>query len=51
MGQQRPDLLRSYVSGGWHTAPDEGVSLHDAATGEPVAKYDVLTLVAKEWTA
>jgi oxepin-CoA hydrolase/3-oxo-5,6-dehydrosuberyl-CoA semialdehyde dehydrogenase len=30
--------LRSYVSGGWHTAPDDGVPLHDAATGEPVAR-------------
>ena len=31
-------LLRSYVSGGWHTAPDEGVPLHDAVTGEEVAR-------------
>ncbi|HEY3711355.1 MAG TPA: phenylacetic acid degradation bifunctional protein PaaZ, partial [Amycolatopsis sp.] len=31
-------LLRSYVSGGWHTAPGEGVPLHDAATGEEVAR-------------
>ncbi|WP_326569028.1 phenylacetic acid degradation bifunctional protein PaaZ [Amycolatopsis rhabdoformis] len=31
-------LLRSYVSGGWHTATDEGVPLHDAATGEEVAR-------------
>ncbi|HKN51372.1 MAG TPA: aldehyde dehydrogenase family protein, partial [Amycolatopsis sp.] len=31
-------LLRSYVSGGWHTAADEGVLLHDAATGEEVAR-------------
>jgi len=31
-------LLRSYVSGGWHTARDEGVPLHDAATGEEVAR-------------
>src|SRR5438045_2532323 len=31
-------LLRSYVSGGWHTAADEGVPLHDAATGEEVAR-------------
>jgi oxepin-CoA hydrolase/3-oxo-5,6-dehydrosuberyl-CoA semialdehyde dehydrogenase len=31
-------LLRSYVSGGWHTAEDEGVPLHDAATGEEVAR-------------
>ncbi|HVW43363.1 MAG TPA: phenylacetic acid degradation bifunctional protein PaaZ [Amycolatopsis sp.] len=31
-------LLRSYVSGGWHTAPGEGVPLHDATTGEEVAR-------------
>ncbi|MEW2501242.1 phenylacetic acid degradation bifunctional protein PaaZ [Amycolatopsis sp. NPDC047767] len=31
-------LLRSYVSGGWHTATDEGTPLHDAATGEEVAR-------------
>ncbi|NKQ56274.1 phenylacetic acid degradation bifunctional protein PaaZ [Amycolatopsis sp. K13G38] len=31
-------LLRSYVSGGWHTAPDEGTPLHDAVTGEEVAR-------------
>ncbi|SEP50314.1 phenylacetic acid degradation bifunctional protein PaaZ [Amycolatopsis saalfeldensis] len=31
-------LLRSYVSGGWHTAPGGGVPLHDAATGEEVAR-------------
>ncbi|MEV6905024.1 phenylacetic acid degradation bifunctional protein PaaZ [Amycolatopsis sp. NPDC051372] len=31
-------LLRSYVSGGWHTATDEGAPLHDAATGEEVAR-------------
>ncbi|MET8997967.1 phenylacetic acid degradation bifunctional protein PaaZ [Amycolatopsis sp. NPDC004169] len=31
-------LLRSYVSGEWHTAADEGVPLHDAATGEEVAR-------------
>jgi oxepin-CoA hydrolase/3-oxo-5,6-dehydrosuberyl-CoA semialdehyde dehydrogenase len=31
-------LLRSYVSGGWHTADAEGVPLHDAATGEEVAR-------------
>jgi oxepin-CoA hydrolase/3-oxo-5,6-dehydrosuberyl-CoA semialdehyde dehydrogenase len=30
-------LLRSYVSGGWHTASDAGVPLHDATTGEEVA--------------
>jgi oxepin-CoA hydrolase / 3-oxo-5,6-dehydrosuberyl-CoA semialdehyde dehydrogenase len=31
-------LLRSYVGGGWHTAPDEGRPLHDAVTGEEVAR-------------
>jgi len=31
-------LLRSYVSGGWHTAEADGVPLHDAATGEEVAR-------------
>ncbi|MFD9890600.1 phenylacetic acid degradation bifunctional protein PaaZ [Amycolatopsis sp. NPDC059027] len=31
-------LLRSYVSGEWHTATDDGVPLHDAATGEEVAR-------------
>jgi oxepin-CoA hydrolase/3-oxo-5,6-dehydrosuberyl-CoA semialdehyde dehydrogenase len=31
-------LLPSYVSGGWHTAADEGVPLRDAVTGEEVAR-------------
>ncbi|KAA9154696.1 phenylacetic acid degradation bifunctional protein PaaZ [Amycolatopsis acidicola] len=31
-------LLRSYVSGDWFTAPDEGAPLHDAVTGEEVAR-------------
>ncbi|MEY7970670.1 phenylacetic acid degradation bifunctional protein PaaZ [Saccharomonospora xinjiangensis] len=31
-------LLRSYVSGRWHTPADEGAPLHDAATGEEVAR-------------
>lgn len=30
--------LRSYVSGGWHTPADEGAPLHDAVTGEEVAR-------------
>ncbi|MDL4772437.1 phenylacetic acid degradation bifunctional protein PaaZ [Actinomadura xylanilytica] len=30
--------LRSYVSGAWHTPPDEGVPVHDAVTGEEVAR-------------
>jgi oxepin-CoA hydrolase/3-oxo-5,6-dehydrosuberyl-CoA semialdehyde dehydrogenase len=29
-------MLRSYVSGGWVTASDEGVPLHDAVTGEEI---------------
>jgi len=31
-------LLRSYVSGGWHTAPDEGRPVFDAVTGEEIAR-------------
>ncbi|GAA4529734.1 phenylacetic acid degradation bifunctional protein PaaZ [Amycolatopsis samaneae] len=31
-------LLRSYVSGEWHTAAEEGVPLHDAVTGEEAAR-------------
>jgi oxepin-CoA hydrolase / 3-oxo-5,6-dehydrosuberyl-CoA semialdehyde dehydrogenase len=31
-------LLRSYVNGRWHTATDEGVPLHDAVTGDEVAR-------------
>jgi oxepin-CoA hydrolase/3-oxo-5,6-dehydrosuberyl-CoA semialdehyde dehydrogenase len=31
-------LLRSYVSGGWHTPSGEGTPLHDAVTGEEVAR-------------
>ena len=30
--------LRSYVSGAWHEPTDEGVPLHDAVTGEEVAR-------------
>ncbi|RZQ61717.1 phenylacetic acid degradation bifunctional protein PaaZ [Amycolatopsis suaedae] len=30
--------LRSYVSGSWHTPDDEGVPLHDAVTGEEIAR-------------
>ncbi|MEU6128939.1 phenylacetic acid degradation bifunctional protein PaaZ [Saccharopolyspora sp. NPDC047091] len=32
------ELLRSYVSGEWHTAADGGAPLHDAATGDEVAR-------------
>jgi oxepin-CoA hydrolase / 3-oxo-5,6-dehydrosuberyl-CoA semialdehyde dehydrogenase len=31
-------LLRSYVGGRWHTADVEGAPLHDAVTGEEVAR-------------
>ena len=31
-------MLRSYVQGTWHTASDEGRPLHDAVTGEEVAR-------------
>jgi oxepin-CoA hydrolase / 3-oxo-5,6-dehydrosuberyl-CoA semialdehyde dehydrogenase len=31
-------LLRSYVSGRWHTPPDEGVPVRDAVTGDEVAR-------------
>jgi oxepin-CoA hydrolase / 3-oxo-5,6-dehydrosuberyl-CoA semialdehyde dehydrogenase len=30
--------LRSYVSGAWHVPPDQGTPLHDAVTGEEVAR-------------
>jgi oxepin-CoA hydrolase/3-oxo-5,6-dehydrosuberyl-CoA semialdehyde dehydrogenase len=30
--------LRSYVSGQWHTPPDEGAPLRDAVTGEEIAR-------------
>ncbi|HEX8864914.1 MAG TPA: phenylacetic acid degradation bifunctional protein PaaZ, partial [Lentzea sp.] len=31
-------LLRSYVSGAWHTPSAEGAPLHDAVTGEEIAR-------------
>jgi oxepin-CoA hydrolase/3-oxo-5,6-dehydrosuberyl-CoA semialdehyde dehydrogenase len=31
-------VLRSYVRGGWHAPSDEGRPLHDAVTGEEVAR-------------
>jgi oxepin-CoA hydrolase/3-oxo-5,6-dehydrosuberyl-CoA semialdehyde dehydrogenase len=31
-------LLESYVAGHWYAAPDEGTTLPDAVTGEPVAR-------------
>ena len=32
------EMLASYVAGAWYTAPDEGTSVADAATGETVAR-------------
>ena len=32
------EMLASYVAGAWYTAPDDGVVVDDAATGEPVAR-------------
>jgi oxepin-CoA hydrolase / 3-oxo-5,6-dehydrosuberyl-CoA semialdehyde dehydrogenase len=37
MGQS--PVLRSYVSGGWHTPTAEGIPLHDAVTGDEVARF------------
>ena len=31
-------LLESYVAGRWYTAPDEGVPVADAVTGETVVR-------------
>ncbi len=31
-------VLQSYVAGEWHTPSGEGVEVHDATTGEPVAR-------------
>jgi oxepin-CoA hydrolase/3-oxo-5,6-dehydrosuberyl-CoA semialdehyde dehydrogenase len=31
-------MIGSYVRGRWHTATDEGTTLRDASTGEPVAR-------------
>jgi oxepin-CoA hydrolase/3-oxo-5,6-dehydrosuberyl-CoA semialdehyde dehydrogenase len=31
-------VLESYVAGQWHTPSGEGVEVHDATTGEPVAR-------------
>src|SRR3954447_6954504 len=38
MGEHSTALLRSYVSGRWQAAGDEGVPLHDAVTGEEIAR-------------
>jgi oxepin-CoA hydrolase/3-oxo-5,6-dehydrosuberyl-CoA semialdehyde dehydrogenase len=31
-------LLESFVAGRWYAAPDDGTTLRDAVTGEPVAR-------------
>ena len=31
-------VLQSYVAGEWHTPSGEGVEVHDATTGEAVAR-------------
>ena len=33
-----PEMLTSYIAGEWYLAPDEGVVVVDAATGDPVAR-------------
>ena len=33
-----PEMLASYAAGTWYTAPDEGIVVVDAATGDPVAR-------------
>jgi oxepin-CoA hydrolase / 3-oxo-5,6-dehydrosuberyl-CoA semialdehyde dehydrogenase len=37
-------LLRSFVGGRWHTAPEGGMPLHDAVTGEEVARISSVGL-------
>jgi oxepin-CoA hydrolase/3-oxo-5,6-dehydrosuberyl-CoA semialdehyde dehydrogenase len=37
-------LLESYVAGGWFRATDEGEPLHDAVTGEVVARFSATGL-------
>ena len=38
MSQDSVPMLRSYTGGAWRTGSGEGVPLHDAVTGEPVAR-------------
>ncbi|GAB3567538.1 phenylacetic acid degradation bifunctional protein PaaZ [Amycolatopsis endophytica] len=38
MAQQSTKMLRSYVSGGWRTGEGDGAPLHDAVTGEVLAR-------------
>jgi oxepin-CoA hydrolase/3-oxo-5,6-dehydrosuberyl-CoA semialdehyde dehydrogenase len=33
-----PEMLASYAAGKWYTAPDEGATVVDATTGDPVAR-------------
>ena len=39
-----PEMLASYVAGEWYTAPDEGATVVDAATGDPVARVSTTGL-------
>lgn len=39
MSQEPSTPLRSYVQGSWHTPDDVGEPLHDAVTGEEVARF------------
>ena len=38
MSQGSVPMLRSYTGGAWRTAGGEGVALHDAVTGDPIAR-------------
>jgi len=39
-----PEMLASYVAGSWYTAPDEGIVVVDAATGDAVARVSTTGL-------
>ena len=39
-----PEMLASYVTGEWYTAPDGGATVVDAATGDPVARVSTTGL-------
>ena len=38
MSQGSVPMLRSYTGGAWRTGGGEGVALHDAVTGDPIAR-------------
>ena len=38
MSQGSVPVLRSYTGGAWRTGGGEGVALHDAVTGDPIAR-------------